>query len=140
MTKPRLFATIRDAVLEAGHKDPLPAYISHKGRAADRGLSFTLTFEEWWNLWKEHWPKRGLGALQMCMCRRADQGGYDLGNVRIATNKENHHERALEWKTKKMQRPYRFREYRNTINSELVAWAGGRNRSKKPYTEDEETA
>jgi hypothetical protein len=135
-----LYPEIRKACKEAGHKDPLPAFLSHRGKAADRGVPFTLTFEQWWSLWEPHWPNRGLGALQMCMCRKADQGGYELGNVRIATNKENHHERNLEWKTKRMQRPYRFREYRTTLNAELVDWAGGRNRSKKPYTEEDEAA
>jgi hypothetical protein len=74
------------------------------------------------------------------MCRKADQGGYELGNVRIATNKENHHERLLEFKTKRLQRAYRPREYRTPLNSELVNWMGGSNRSKKRYSESEENA
>ena len=140
MTGPRLYAEIRAQGIAISGKDPYKAFLSHASGAANRGIGFKFTFEEWWDIWQPHWANRGKGALQLCMCRRADQGDYEPGNVRIATNKENCHERLLEWKTKRMQKPYRFREYRTTLNAELVDWAGGRNRSKGPYTEEEEHA
>lgn len=135
-----MYPEIREAGIAINGRDPYPAYLGHIANARSRGIGFKFTFAEWWSLWEPYWGRRGKGSLQMCMCRRADKGDYEMGNVRIATNKENCHERALEWKVSKMQRPYRPREYRTPLNAELASWAGGSNRSKKPYTEEEENA
>jgi hypothetical protein len=58
-------------------------YKLHKESAAQRGIPFVLTFEQWWGLWEPHWKGRAVGAL--CMCRTNDEGAYELGNVRIDT-------------------------------------------------------
>lgn len=71
-------------------------YTRHKANAKQRGVDFHLTFEEWIAIWKlsGHWseknnrPHRGF-----CMCRHADEGAYEVGNVRIGTKGQNARER-----------------------------------------------
>jgi hypothetical protein len=67
---------------------PKGRYISHKNSAKQRGVPFLLTFEEWWGLWEPHWHLRD-GTNSLSMCRTGDEGGYELGNVRIDTNLNN---------------------------------------------------
>lgn len=55
-----------------------------------------MDFEEWLWVWIEsgHLHERGLGANKYCMSRKNDIGHYELGNVRIVTNRENGQEAA----------------------------------------------
>ena len=70
------------------HSDsPEAKFAKQKANAFNRGLEFTLTFEEWVELWAEHWDERGQGGYHMC--RFEDKGGYTLGNVRIDTHAHN---------------------------------------------------
>ncbi len=67
--------------------DPKYKFRKHKNLADFRGIPFTLTYEDWWKIWEPHWEDRGRGG--MVMCRTADKGGYELGNVRIDTHANN---------------------------------------------------
>ena len=87
-------------------RTPRQAFNEHKRRASSRGLDFTLTFDQWWTLWEPHWADRGVRVGQKCMCRRHVEGGYTLGNVRIATVTENHHEWAVTHRTRTVHRRY----------------------------------
>jgi len=101
---------------------PSIRFKQHKASAKARGIAFDLTFEQWWSLWEPHWEKRGRGSFDMCMCRRHDQGAYTLGNVRIATNRENKHEQAMEAKVRHSQRRAPVKEYAKPMIGETVAW------------------
>lgn len=73
-------------------KDPFrKAYTQHKSNAKTRKIPFLISFEEWKKVWIESgfWDQRGRGAEKYCMCRIADKGCYELGNVFIAMNKTN---------------------------------------------------
>lgn len=71
---------------------PKGKYSKHKTSARRRGIPFLLTFDEWWGVWEPHWHLLdGKGNLHMC--RAADVGGYELGNVRIDTKGNNTRER-----------------------------------------------
>ena len=71
---------------------PIGKYSKHKTSAKERGVPFLLTFDEWWGVWKYYWHMRdGTGNLHMC--RTNDEGGYELGNVRIDTKGNNTRER-----------------------------------------------
>lgn len=72
--------------------DPLKAYRSHKSSAERRGIPFLLTLGEWMSVWAPHWERRETENLSMC--RTGDKGAYELGNVRIDTQKENFRERS----------------------------------------------
>ena len=64
-------------------------YYMHAYNAALRGVSFLLSFDEWWEIWQQsgHWHERGPYRGQYVMARYADQGAYEIGNVQI-TEKE----------------------------------------------------
>ena len=67
-------------------------YRQHKSSAKARGIEFSLSFEEWKSIWGQHIAQRGRGADQLGMLRTRDQGGYEVGNVRLGTPKENRQE------------------------------------------------
>jgi len=64
---------------------------AHKRRAEKRNIPFTLTFEEWYDIWQKsnHWEQRGRGRDKYVMSRIGDKGGYTLGNVFIQSNLNN---------------------------------------------------
>lgn len=72
---------------------PRGRYKAHIHRAKRRGIEFTLTWEQWWELWEPFWQVRRIGKV--CMMRYGDQGGYTPGNVRIGTWEENRQEQKL---------------------------------------------
>lgn len=84
----------RNQWVSRGFKDPLLAYRLHASSAGQRGIGFSLTFDEWWGLWKGHYERRGQGRDDMVMCRNGDEGPYAIGNVRIDTALENARERG----------------------------------------------
>lgn len=73
------------------------AFCDQRLTAASRGIPFLLTFEQWLDIWQEsgHLGQRGRGPGRYCMARFGDRGAYEIGNVRIATNRENREEQAL---------------------------------------------
>jgi hypothetical protein len=123
----KMYPELRQKAISKGWRDPYPLFLMHGAGAAKRGLLFTLTFEQWWELWEPHWPERGRGALEKCMCRKADRGGYEPGNVRIATNKENKHEYSLEYRTRATQRGKRYRSHTGATDiGDATDWTMGR--------------
>lgn len=132
----RLYPEIRAVGLAINGKDPYHAYLRHIAGAEARGIGFKFTFEEWWAIWEPHWARRGNKGQEMCMCRTADKGDYEPGNVRIATNRENAHERTLEWRTSHSQRRYQKREYRTPVLEDQVQWIVNRGAFKE-YQEEE---
>lgn len=82
-------------------KDPTAVlkykYSSQKMSAADRGIPFLLTFEQWLQIWQDsgHFQNRGKQKGQYCMTRFGDQGPYALGNVKIIQMEENSSEKIM---------------------------------------------
>ena len=66
-------------------------FAAARTRADTRGIAWRMTFAEWWAVWEPHWPRRHLDHL--CLCRNGDEGDYAVGNVHIATVREN----SAEW-------------------------------------------
>jgi hypothetical protein len=66
-------------------------YAQHRHNAEVRGVGWNFTFDQWWKVWQDSgcWTERGWGADKYCMCRFGDIGPYAVGNVFIATNREN---------------------------------------------------
>jgi hypothetical protein len=83
---------------------PLRAFRVQQSGAAERGIGWELSFEQWWELWKDKYHLRGRTKGCLVMCRTGDKGPYAVGNVRIATIKENAQECALEKMTKSGRR------------------------------------
>ncbi len=67
-----------------------------KQNAKRRGIPFELTFLEWLGIWVHsgRLAERGKGTEQYQMARYGDKGPYAVGNVKIITSWENHHEMA----------------------------------------------
>lgn len=80
---------IRKYCEERGWRDPVHAYKKQKSGAKARGIGFDMTFEQWWDFWRESYHLRGQADEQLCMGRIGDVGPYALGNVQIITNKQN---------------------------------------------------
>ena len=80
------------------------AFSKHKAHAAERGVTFELTFEQWLRIWIDsgHLAERGRGKNKYCMARFEDKGPYAVGNVRIITCSENAKERV--WTPSNKQR------------------------------------
>lgn len=64
-------------------------YLLSRAQANFRGEEFTLSFEEYYELWKEHWNNRGRQPENMCMTRRDPDGAWDCKNAYIITRKEH---------------------------------------------------
>ena len=60
-------------------------------RAAQRGIEWCLTFEEWLDVWQRsgHSHERGRGRGRYVMARRGDIGPYSVGNVEIILYEQN---------------------------------------------------
>ena len=56
-----------------------------------RNIEWTLTFEEWLNIWLDsgHWHERGPRRGQYCMSRFGDKGPYSIDNVFIQLHSNN---------------------------------------------------
>jgi len=69
----------------------LKAYTQQKSNAKQRGVEFSITFEEWKQVWLDSgkWDERGRGAEKFCMCRIGDVGCYSVANVFIGLGKHN---------------------------------------------------
>lgn len=61
-----------------------------KAQANFRGEEFTLKFEDFYNLWKDHWPQRGRGIDDLCMSRNDHSGPWSKKNTIIITRKEHY--------------------------------------------------
>lgn len=71
-------------------KAPFGKYIRQRQNARLRAIPWKLNFKEWIEIWEASgkFDLRGRGN-GYAMCRTNDQGAYEVGNVRIATNSEN---------------------------------------------------
>lgn len=72
------------------YRTPRFAYSSQRNNARHRGIPWELTLGQWWSIWEASgkWEQRGRGQGYV-MCRRGDAGPYAVGNVFIATAREN---------------------------------------------------
>jgi len=73
-------------------KDPIwGAYMKQKWHAKERNIPFLLSFNDWWSVWDTsgQWLLRGCRKGRYVMARFGDQGGYEVGNVKIITHSEN---------------------------------------------------
>lgn len=70
------------------------AFYSHRAAARKKGINFLLTLNEWLAVWEAsgRLQERGRNKGQYVMARFGDKGPYAIGNVRICTVTENHHE------------------------------------------------
>lgn len=96
-------------------------YCSQRLSAKKRKVPFNLTFDQWVTIWNEsgHWHERGRRKGQYVMARLGDKGAYEVGNVKIITVRQNHHEFHL---GRKLPREH---------VEKVARWHLGKKRSKK---------
>jgi len=72
------------------YRTPLYAFRQQRQSAKARGIGWELSLWQWWSIWRTsgHWEQRGRGQGYV-MCRKGDSGPYAVGNVFIATAREN---------------------------------------------------
>ena len=79
----------------------------HKAQCKFRQEEFTLTFEQYEELWQGRWLERGRTPDAVCMTRLDWDGAWELGNVELITRKE-HFRRQGAYRVQRMleNRPY----------------------------------
>lgn len=70
-------------------------YAQQMANAKKRGIEWEFTFDEWCEIWANHWENRGPRKDQLGMCRTHDKGPYKADNVRLDSPKGNAAERGL---------------------------------------------
>lgn len=75
--------------MQSMQNDPFLRFLQQKNNAQTRGISFTLTFTEWWKIWFDSglWQNRGIRGY--VMARFGDTGSYCVGNVHLITSADN---------------------------------------------------
>lgn len=77
-------------------------FIRQRQNAKNRGISFELTFPEWWGIWQKSGHYKDLqGIGTYCMARIADDGPYAANNVYICTFAQNSHDQYFSGKQRK---------------------------------------
>jgi hypothetical protein len=79
----------RQAAVRIYNASPRGRYQAHKLNSKTRGIEFSLTFEEWFSVWKDHWNDRGRGKGKYHMGRFGDVGAYAMGNVYLVKHEVN---------------------------------------------------
>lgn len=64
-------------------------FAAQKHSAALRGIEWKLSFKQWLAWWGEDLDRRGSRADQLVMCRKADRGAYELGNIDKGSPRDN---------------------------------------------------
>ena len=70
-------------------EEALLRFKKQKANAAARGIAWRLTFHQWFDWWGEDLDHRGAGHDKLMMCRTADRGAYELGNIYKGYPKDN---------------------------------------------------
>jgi hypothetical protein len=73
-----------------------------KAQAIFRKEEWTLTFEEYYDLWKDDWNNRGRAPENMCMTRIDEELAWDRKNTIIITRSEHLKHQGEKRRRKKM--------------------------------------
>ena len=68
-------------------KTPKGKYQYQKSGAKKRGIPWEISFEEWWEFWKDSWELRG--NYNLVMARKGDVGPYSKDNIYLTTHGQN---------------------------------------------------
>lgn len=71
-------------------------YMRAKAQCDFRKEPWHLTFEEYFEMWKDQWDNRGRKGDNVCMTRRDPEKPWDKDNTIIITRKEHLREQGLQ--------------------------------------------
>lgn len=73
------------------YETPLRAFVQQKNNAKPRGITWEMSFWQWWTVWQQSgkWSERGRAKDAYVMSRFGDEGAYAVGNVVICTLAQN---------------------------------------------------
>jgi hypothetical protein len=58
-------------------------WLRSKAQANFRNEEWTLTFDQYYEMWKDHWHERGRKSHQKCMSRIDDEAPWNKANTEI---------------------------------------------------------
>lgn len=64
-------------------------YLLSRAQANFRKEEFTLTFDEYYDMWKDDWNNRGRKPDNMCMTRRDPDGPWSKENTYVLSRREH---------------------------------------------------
>jgi hypothetical protein len=64
-------------------------WLKAKAQANYRNEEWTLTFDEWFDMWKDDWHLRGRAAEDICMTRADCDGAWSAENTVLMTRREH---------------------------------------------------
>ena len=76
------------------HQDPLKhqmhmPYLRSKAQARFRGEAWELTFDDYYELWRDHWEFRGRGLDDLIMSRQHENLAWSRDNCHIVTRRDH---------------------------------------------------
>lgn len=77
-----------------------------KAQANFRKEAWDLTFEQFYEIWKDDWEKRGRQADDLCMTREDPDGAWDIKNTVLVTRHE-HLKRQGQYRIEKGMKYYK---------------------------------
>jgi hypothetical protein len=113
----------------------------HKAQSKYRNIPFDFTFDDWYHWWLSHGVDKNVHTVwdrkdRACMCRKGDQGGYELSNVYFGTNSDNakhlHNNGKIDPYHRKNNRRFRWGD-REINLEELEAIRGTTNDNEKRF-------
>jgi len=102
---------------------PKKAYDDQKRHAEDRGIEWSMPYEDWLEIWllSGKWSERGRKSGQYCMCRIGDTGPYSKRNCFISTTDKNQQAR---WENVRKLQPKVYKDvYELYTSTDLSQYA-----------------
>lgn len=90
-------------------------WLKAKAQANFRKEEWTLTFEEWFDLWKNDWHKRGRKADSTCMTRLDSEKGWTADNTVLMLRREQlilqgENRKGMTWTKTPSTKPKKIKE------------------------------
>ena len=92
-------------------------FAKHRAQSKYRGIEFNFSFKEWYDWWLSNGIDKNIdikwvGPERPCMCRKGDDGPYEINNVYFATNSENTKEKWSLFRSGKLHIIDHFDKYK----------------------------
>jgi hypothetical protein len=83
--RPNAWITGPDPLVHAMYR----TFVQARNQAHFRGETWSLSFEEYQALWREHWHLKGRTINDYCMTRLDEASAWALGNVEVLPRQEH---------------------------------------------------